>query len=301
MSSIFNSRRRSGFTLIELLVVIAIIAILAAILFPVFAKARAKARQASGASNQKQIALAFLQYIQDYDEKFPPLYGFNGTQYQSWGVDYNVTTPTNTTVQGLLSSYTKANALFVDPSGPRPGTNSNIIDYTFNDLLAGKSQAAIAAVSSTVLTCDGNGAPFGQAGGFFSSTGTAWANTSTAAGSVPGASSAGLAAGHAVGTALATTDFSTPGNRDVISFDQVTRHSDGANFSYSDGHVKWAKITLDTTNAPCTVSLPCSKTVYFPAQTETSTSANTTAGSPLTIEPVPGGDMRGYAATFHLN
>ena len=58
---------RRGFTLIELLVVIAIIAILAAILFPVFAKAREKARQASCSSNLKQIALAALQYATDYD------------------------------------------------------------------------------------------------------------------------------------------------------------------------------------------------------------------------------------------
>jgi prepilin-type N-terminal cleavage/methylation domain-containing protein/prepilin-type processing-associated H-X9-DG protein len=63
--------RRSGFTLIELLVVIAIIAILAAILFPVFAKAREKARQITCASNEKQIGLGILQYVQDYDETYP--------------------------------------------------------------------------------------------------------------------------------------------------------------------------------------------------------------------------------------
>jgi len=63
---------RRGFTLIELLVVIAIIAILAAILFPVFAKAREKARQSSCLSNMKQLALANLQYAQDYDEKTLP-------------------------------------------------------------------------------------------------------------------------------------------------------------------------------------------------------------------------------------
>jgi prepilin-type N-terminal cleavage/methylation domain-containing protein len=63
--------RRSGFTLIELLVVIAIIAILAAILFPVFAQAREKARSISCLSNLKQSGLATLMYVQDYDETFP--------------------------------------------------------------------------------------------------------------------------------------------------------------------------------------------------------------------------------------
>ncbi len=62
---------KRGFTLIELLVVIAIIAILAAILFPVFAKAREKARQSSCLNNVKQITLGLVQYVQDYDERFP--------------------------------------------------------------------------------------------------------------------------------------------------------------------------------------------------------------------------------------
>ena len=63
-------QNKKGFTLIELLVVIAIIAILAAILFPVFAAAREKARQSTCASNQKQIGLACVQYVQDYDETY---------------------------------------------------------------------------------------------------------------------------------------------------------------------------------------------------------------------------------------
>ena len=65
-------KKNKGFTLIELLVVIAIIAILAAILFPVFAQAREKARAASCESNIKQLSLGLLQYLQDNDETFPP-------------------------------------------------------------------------------------------------------------------------------------------------------------------------------------------------------------------------------------
>ena len=71
--------KRQGFTLIELLVVIAIIAILAAILFPVFAQAREKARQITCVSNLKQLGLAFLQYQQDNDESFPSTYYFHFT------------------------------------------------------------------------------------------------------------------------------------------------------------------------------------------------------------------------------
>ena len=65
-------RRAFGFTLIELLVVIAIIAILAAILFPVFQKVRENARRTVCLSNEKQLGLAFIQYVQDSDETFPP-------------------------------------------------------------------------------------------------------------------------------------------------------------------------------------------------------------------------------------
>jgi len=81
---------RKAFTLIELLVVIAIIAILAAILFPVFATAREKARQASCSSNEKQIGLGFIQYVQDYDETTPyaPNYPNPGAGGNWCGIGY---------------------------------------------------------------------------------------------------------------------------------------------------------------------------------------------------------------------
>ena len=81
-------QRKRAFTLIELLVVIAIIAILAAILFPVFAQARDKARQASCLSNMKQQGLAVHMYAQDYDEMVPPWwdYDYSPTNPAGWGL-----------------------------------------------------------------------------------------------------------------------------------------------------------------------------------------------------------------------
>lgn len=75
--------QKRGFTLIELLVVIAIIAILAAILFPVFAKARLMARRTACLSNLKQLGLAALMYVQDYDEQFPAGDNWHGVDTQS--------------------------------------------------------------------------------------------------------------------------------------------------------------------------------------------------------------------------
>ena len=87
-SSNLNRKSRgvdTGFTLIELLVVIAIIAILAAILFPVFAKVREKARQTTCLSNEKQLGLVMLEYAQDYDEQFPTPSWYNALETPSSG------------------------------------------------------------------------------------------------------------------------------------------------------------------------------------------------------------------------
>ncbi|BDI28969.1 hypothetical protein CCAX7_10200 [Capsulimonas corticalis] len=96
-----------AFTLIELLVVIAIIAILAAILFPVFAKAREKARQISCASNEKQIGLAIMQYVQDYDEKYP------AREYNGGAVSW----------RNVVFPYVKATGVFRCPSN-KSSTNN---------------------------------------------------------------------------------------------------------------------------------------------------------------------------------
>ncbi len=80
-------RKAKGFTLIELLVVIAIIALLAAIIFPVFARARENARRSSCQSNLKQIGMGFLMYTQDSDEVYPPTVYFSpdySEAYVSW-------------------------------------------------------------------------------------------------------------------------------------------------------------------------------------------------------------------------
>jgi prepilin-type N-terminal cleavage/methylation domain-containing protein/prepilin-type processing-associated H-X9-DG protein len=104
-----NQKQFRGFTLIELLVVIAIIAILAAILFPVFAKAREKARQTSCTSNEKQIGLGILQYIQDNDETYPyRKVTSDGTDNDALATSWKV----------LIQPYIKSTGVFKCPSNP---------------------------------------------------------------------------------------------------------------------------------------------------------------------------------------
>jgi prepilin-type N-terminal cleavage/methylation domain-containing protein/prepilin-type processing-associated H-X9-DG protein len=114
---VFMSRRRSGFTLIELLVVIAIIAILAAILFPVFARAREKARQNTCLSNVKQLTLGFLMYTGDYDGYYP--LGLAG-QGGGWN--------TGPTWRGLIYPYVKNVGIYRCPSQSSAPNSSTALD-----------------------------------------------------------------------------------------------------------------------------------------------------------------------------
>jgi prepilin-type N-terminal cleavage/methylation domain-containing protein/prepilin-type processing-associated H-X9-DG protein len=112
--------RQRGFTLIELLVVIAIIAILAAILFPVFAHAREKARQTTCTSNMKQIGISLMMYTQDYDETYPTnswdLAPVGTTDNDSGKADFK----TNFNWIWQLLPYTKNRQVWVCPSDPNP-------------------------------------------------------------------------------------------------------------------------------------------------------------------------------------
>ena len=118
--------KRSAFTLIELLVVIAIITILAAILFPVFATAREKARQTTCASNLKQLALSVIQYTQDYDEFMPCPAVATSTSYASsgwWtcGMGW----------AGIIYPYVKSRGVFTCPSDSTNLPNSNYAEISY--------------------------------------------------------------------------------------------------------------------------------------------------------------------------
>ena len=138
-----------GFTLIELLVVIAIIAILAAILFPVFARARENARRASCQSNLKQIGLGVLQYNQDYDEKYP----FQNDPAFPDGIPISNPMGSNAvTIPDKTHPYIKSSQVWKCPSSISGG--NNLVSYHYNGAIQGLSLAAIEDVARTEMLRD---------------------------------------------------------------------------------------------------------------------------------------------------
>ena len=202
------NRRKSAFTLIELLVVIAIIAILAAILFPVFAKAREKARQSSCQSNVKQMVLANRQYMSDYDENCI-LWGRFSYQYAP--LDY-WSMPT------LLSPYVKNTQIFICPSA---NTTVNWQSYHIN---------CAALVGGTQDPVNGFRDPRNSA------------RTATVANdSQMNAAATVFTWDGATGTEDWTWTHYSNRTADVASYALSARHNSGTNSGFYDGHAKWVQ------------------------------------------------------------
>ncbi len=224
---------RQGFTLIELLVVIAIIAILAAILFPVFGRARENARRSSCQSNLKQIALGIKQYTQDYDEKFPNQVALTGSSANppvGWA--------------DTIQPYVKSLQIFQCPSDETPpGTQPGFrgyTDYFINAALgntgtAASPQYAQGGISESIVE---------------NSTLTILAadtTTRNAAGTAP--TDASTARFRCNGNAIRGTQNSAEATQPSYGTAGVSltggvfpKHLGGANIAFVDGHVKWQKV-----------------------------------------------------------
>jgi prepilin-type N-terminal cleavage/methylation domain-containing protein/prepilin-type processing-associated H-X9-DG protein len=228
-------KRKLGFTLIELLVVIAIIAILAAILFPVFARAREAARKTACLSNLKQIGLAADMYGGDYDECLVPM-----TMDSTPGA--NITWPL------LIQPYVKNNGIFLCPSreqnGPwqvSPAITSYGINYPQTGAWSKVSQASVQRPASIAYMMDvsgifgasgpGNGDPTWSSGGY-----TQWEVDPDGANAPKG---------FWFGSPWARTiEVMDPGNQcchDSLPTSQ--RHSGVCNIVYMDGHAKATKLS----------------------------------------------------------
>ncbi len=211
--------RRRGFTLIELLVVIAIIAILAAILFPVFARAREKARQTSCLSNLKQIALGMLMYIQDYDERLPVHYYTAPS-----GVRYSIIQVVHPYIKNVQVWDCPSASLKTVQSGGMPsflgersyGWNHLIFAWYSTKLATIKSPAETVIAADTCMDSWGPGRLYYPSWGYNDScaTNSNWP---------PNCNDS-------------IWDTSGVGNRPGFNF--VVRHNGQGNVNFVDGHTK---------------------------------------------------------------
>jgi len=221
-----NKISHRGFTLIELLVVIAIIAILAAILFPVFAKVREKARQTSCLSNEKQLALGFLQYSEDYDETMPAA-PWDDTDSKSWG--------------SAIYSYIKSTQVFVCPDDAHTSATTHVVSYGFNgDMSYGVTGrpfkiAGFNAPASTVL--------------LFEVTGVTADVTTPANDYSPVQNGGGF-----VWSQYDTGEMGQPArNNSIDAVFPSGRHTSGSNFALADGHAKWMRGAAVSAGDPAVV------------------------------------------------
>ncbi len=212
--------KHRAFTLIELLVVIAIIAILAAILFPVFAKAREKARQSSCQSNLKQIGLALHQYKADYDQKYP-----NGSSDNSHDINRAATcSGWEGYVSNVCMPYIKNTQIFMCPSCSSPNWNVG----TGSPTLADPRFFYVAYGYNYTVTLNGS--------------------TSTPPGA--GAAESGMLRPAETCVMWDSNNRWADGtnfwSRDVANMNAtgfISRHNDQANWLYDDGHVKTNKVS----------------------------------------------------------
>lgn len=217
-----------GFTLIELLVVIAIIAILAAILFPVFAQAREKARQTSCMSNTKNLVTGWLMYAQDADETTIP-YSTTGGSYSGQAFAWNK----------VIQPYVKNKQILLCPSN-----SDKVTGFTYNFTMAqnGKSLAAIQLLTQTPVFAD-------CVSTITDANAKLRSVNQTHAFLIPG----GTAGYRHDGRILADPDKDPQTRNGGWTPDRGGRinggiHSDGANYAFGDGHAKWLHSIKATTD-----------------------------------------------------